>query len=81
MKNKGVELTLNVVILIVIGLIVAAILIYLISSSVRNANRSVTACEDKGNRCDTSCADDEVASSFFAGGCDEGYICCQKAPI
>lgn len=85
--KRGVELSLNTIILIVLGLIAAGILIYLLSSTAGKAKKDMNACEAKGGHCAASaseCTKDEQASTFFTGGCEKQYgddaVCCIKRP-
>ncbi len=77
--RRGVELSLNLVILIVIGLIAAALIIFFVTKSVTRGDADIGGCAVKGGHCEASaqyCGPDESASAFFTGGCNKGEICC-----
>jgi hypothetical protein len=77
-RRRGVELSLNLIILIVIGLIVAALVIYLVVKNIGGADKDTTGCTTKGGHCASpgSCNAGESESSLFAGGCPSGEVCC-----
>jgi hypothetical protein len=72
MMKKGQGLSLNVLILVVLGLLVLGILLYMILGR----NSSVTAlsqCEGKGGVCVRSCSEGSVK----IGGCGRDKACCK----
>jgi hypothetical protein len=79
-NRRGVEMSLNLVIMIVLGLIVLIVLIYIVTRNTSNANRSITGCAEKGGECRSErCLEGETGSSFFSSGagCPESNaICC-----
>jgi ABC-type cobalt transport system substrate-binding protein len=81
-RRRGVELSLNLIILIVIGLIVAALIIYLVVRTTGSGGKDLTSCTSKGGQCrpqnsgGQSCDVGESESSLFSGGCNEGEVCC-----
>jgi|GEM_PF-2085372 len=79
-RRKGVEMSLNLVILIVIALVVAAILLYIVVKNTRGADKDLSSCEAKGGHCEASasdCRSGETASGFFGASCDSaGDVCC-----
>jgi hypothetical protein len=77
-RNKGVEMSLNLIILIVIALIVAAIIIYIVAKNTRSADNDISSCKSKGGECKETCDAGESGSSFFTGGCDDGTLCCTR---
>ena len=76
--RKGVEMSLNLIILIVIGLIVAAIVIYLVASNTGRFNSGTSSCAGNGGQCKSQCDTGETGSAFFTGGCAEGQLCCKQ---
>ncbi len=77
MDRRGVEMSLNLIILIVIGLVVLAIVIYLLTSNSGKWNRDVGACQAKGGTCKSQCDPGESGSTFFTQGCpNQDDICC-----
>lgn len=76
MDRRGVELSLNLIILVVIGLIVMVIVIYLVASTTGDARGDISGCVQKGGQCGLTCNSGETASSAFAGGCSPGEYCC-----
>lgn len=76
--KRGVELSLNLIILIVIGLIVAALVIYLVVRTTSSGGNDLSSCSSKGGHCAQSggCNPGETESSLFNGGCTNGNICC-----
>ena len=77
MRRRGLELSLNLLIIIVLGLIVLAIVAYLVINYSRGFHASTTSCRDRGGECSSSpCPPGYEGSSFFTGGCEEGMICC-----
>jgi len=53
--KKGVELSLNVIIIAVIALVILVILIYLVSTGVLDFNEQKNDCETLGGSCESSC--------------------------
>ena len=78
MEKRGVELSLNLIILLVLGLIVLGIVIYIVVDNMNKGNDDISACEAKGGQCKSQCDAGETGSAFFTGGCHEGEICCRK---
>ncbi len=81
--RHGVELSLNTVIIMVIGLLVAAIIIYLVATNVGRANDDLGECIKKGGTCvdaDQDCpAGYQKIGSFFSKDCvDANQVCCAK---
>ncbi len=79
--KRGVELSLNTVILIVIGLIVAAIIIYMVATSAGGADDDLRSCRAKGGVCKDQCDPGETGSRAFIKDCDNpDDICCRSDP-
>ena len=75
-SRRGVEMSMNLIIIIVIGLIILAIIIYLLVKNTGNAQNSLSDCREKGGTCKDACDASESGSSFFTRGCGEGELCC-----
>jgi hypothetical protein len=74
MKKKGVELSMNVIIIAAIGLLVLVILAVLVVNSLKDVNDAKKACNLKSGTCQTSCEDNTPITD---GICDEGLVCCR----
>ncbi len=73
------EMSLNLIILIVLGLIVLAIIIYIVSTNAGRANNDIGACQAKGGSCvgvNDACPLGTSGSTFFTKGCNDGEKCC-----
>ena len=77
-SRRGVELSMNLIIIIVIGLIVAALIIYIVAKNVGDADKDISGCAAKNGQCKSECDAGESGSAFFTGGCNSGEICCTK---
>ncbi len=82
--KKGMELSMNTIIIAVILLVVAAVLIAIFTGGIKGVTpwfKSVSSCEGQGNDCvpdSASCAGQAVKS-----GCDKnakGEFCCLRGP-
>lgn len=76
MNKKGVELSLNAVIIAVILLIVAAILIAIFVGKVGQVQEDLNDCKQRGGDCRLTCEDGEAAVGRL--GCDAAQVCCLK---
>jgi hypothetical protein len=75
MKKKGVELSMNLIIIAAIGLLVLVILAVLVINSVNNTNNSMKSCNVMGGACQsTSCA----AGAQINGACTTAKPNCCK---
>lgn len=75
-NTKGVELTLNVVIIAVISLIVLALLAFLLMKGFGNWN-SGTECKANNGECMDKCNENyPVTSAYSCNGADKGKKCC-----
>lgn len=82
-SRTGVELSLNTVIIMVIGLLAAAILIYLLATNVGRANKGLSGCIEKGGTCidaNQDCPEGyQRIGSFFSKDCTgDNQVCCAK---
>lgn len=75
MDQHGVELSLNLVILVVIGLIVLSVLIWFAVKAAGGGNEA-RSCSGIGGHCEQSCQQGETSSSFLTGDCQKGQVCC-----
>lgn len=78
-SKKGVEMSLNLIILIVIGLIILSLLIYIAVKYARSGDADLSSCQAKHGRCDDSCDTGESSSTLFSGGCGDNEVCCIKS--
>jgi hypothetical protein len=76
MNKRGMEMSLNVVIIAVIVLIVAVVLIFIFFKGVNPFTSWSTSCQDKGGVCMPECTGGAVHSS---GTCQDG-VCCYNGP-
>lgn len=87
-SRRGVELSLNTILLIALGLIVVAIIIYLVAKNTGGVSESLRSCAAKGGRCvavqqgTPPCGPGERGSAFMTEDCKSGpsdtrqYVCC-----
>ena len=73
--KKGVELSMNVIIIAAIGLLVLVILAVLVINSSGKVQGTQNACNLKGGICSQSCNGATIDPSV--GKCDGGLVCCQ----
>lgn len=86
-SRRGVELSMNAIIIIALGLIVLVIITWLVFKSTSNAGKDINGCESKGTEyhcynggTSGRCPEGEMGSAFFGGGCpNKGDICCKRA--
>lgn len=72
MNKRGVEMSLQTVVIAVILLLIAALLIYMVSSKLGAFNNAIQDCTSKGGSCMESCQ----PGTFPTGVCSDGEICC-----
>lgn len=78
MNKKGVELSMNVIIIAAIGLLVLVILAVLVINSTSKLPGTVAACNVKGGACVASCPADRIIPAA-EGKCDTtGQVCCKQ---
>jgi hypothetical protein len=78
-KNKrGVELTMNTIIIAVLVIVVLIVLVLIFSKSVRNFFLGTSDCHAKGGECMSEC--ESGTTNMFSGNpsCETGMICCVK---
>lgn len=79
MRRRGVELSLNLVVLVVLALIVVSVVIYLVVKNTRDADNSLNSCTGYGGHCQRApCPAGETGSAFFTKECAEEEICCVR---
>ena len=77
MNKKGVELSMNVIIIAAIGLLVLIILaVLVINSSGRLQSGISGSCSTKGGVCRTTCNTGEDSIQSDKPLCDNSYQCC-----
>lgn len=76
--RKGVEMSLNLIIMVVIGLIVLLLVIFLVTDFLGEGRDSLQSCREKGGQCySDECPLGWQGSGLFGGDCDgEEMICC-----
>lgn len=80
MKKKGIELSLNTIIIAVLLLFVAAVIIAIFTGGLRDIVpwfKAASSCEGQGNKCyDTAeqCVDGQPIKS----GCENNQYCCLR---
>lgn len=78
-NKKGVELSMNVIIIAAIGLLVLIILAVLVINSSGRLQRGISeSCATKGGTCKVDCGANPIitASDPSVYLCDNGYQCC-----
>lgn len=75
MKTKGVELSINTMIIVAIGLVVLIVFFITFTSEAGDFSKSVTSCEAKGGQC---VAENECQYSKTTWSCSkkEKPVCC-----
>jgi hypothetical protein len=79
MEKKGVEMSLNVIIIAAIGLLILVILAFLVVNKIGLFNKAeTTSCSLNGGICRTDCTMDKVLTpkSGLVFDCKSGYSCC-----
>jgi hypothetical protein len=81
-NKKGVELSMNLIIIAAIALLVLIIISILVLKGGSNVNQG-TGCEAKGGSCSTgdTCADPAKPVFLPGGGCKTGERCCIPNPV
>ncbi len=74
MKKKGVELSMNVIIIAAIGLLVLVILAVLVINKFVDVDKADNACNIKGGTCEPACTGETIPE----GVCAENLICCKR---
>ena len=74
MDKKGVEMSMQVIVVAVVVLLIAAILIYLASSKLGLFGKSVGDCTSKGGVCKRAC--DPGEQWYGVGTCQNDERCC-----
>jgi len=83
MNRKGMELSMNMIIVAVLALLVLGIIAYLLINGTTNWNKS-TKCENQGGSCEDlssgkGCPDAYPLISAYS--CDNKKTCCTKSPL
>jgi len=79
MNKKGVELSMNLIIIAAIGLLVLVILAVLVINAVNNTNSGMKSCNVMGGTCQISCVGygDQIPSTTATDCTKSGKICCK----
>jgi hypothetical protein len=85
MNKKGVELSMNLIIIAAIGLLILVILAVLVIGSMNKQNEAMKSCNLKGGICSVSCAspDDYITGDNNAPLCTASPskpVCCKVIP-
>lgn len=78
-NKKGVELSMNLIIIAAIGLLILVILAVLVINSGGKAQNATDACNLHGGVCRTSCGDSSPLSGDYT--CASGQECCELLKI
>ncbi len=77
MNKKGMEMSIQLMVVAAIALIILIVLIVLFTGSAGNFSNTLNSCEDKGYTCRSKCSSDEINFPTGNGECKEnGKICC-----
>ncbi len=76
MNKKGVELSMNVIIIAAIGLLVLVILAVLVINASGKAQSGTQACTVKGGLCQSGSTCSTGTQSVSGGICSAGQTCC-----
>lgn len=76
--KKGVELTLQTVIIAVLVLVVLVVLLYILFKGIGGFGEGATGCLDRGGECvsDSETCRNTGGSVFSMGSCPSGQKCC-----
>jgi len=77
MRKKGMEMSMNVIIIAAIGLLILIILAFLVVKNVGKTNTATESCTVKGGTCLSSCA--TGVSPIQGATCTSG-VCCPVIP-
>ena len=76
-SKKGVELTLNTVIIAALGVIVLLVVVFMFLHGVREGNITFFGCDSKDGECMTKEECSESGGKIFPGSsCGEDRVCC-----
>jgi hypothetical protein len=76
MNRKGVELTLNFVIIATISLILLVLVTMLLTGTFGPWKQDVQSCDRAGGTCAASCSAGMTSSTFYTSNCEKGEVCC-----
>ena len=74
--KRGVEMSLQTVVIAVILILIAAILIYMVGNGLKNANNTLGACEARSGQCLSDCRSGMQPYYLGNSECGEGAVCC-----
>lgn len=75
--KKGVELTMNVIVVAALALVVLVVSLVVFSGKFSLFSNELNKCENLGGRCDTKASCDSVSGRYMPDkGCGEGNGCC-----
>jgi len=81
MRTHGQGLSVNMMIIIALGLIVLVIAALMFSRSTREGQSAATNCELLGGKCESNATGTcPTNQDRFFGNCGTGQICCTKPP-
>lgn len=77
MKKKGVEMSMNVIIIAAIGLLILLILAFLVITHIGNTEKGLKSCSVQfGGICSSDCSSDNVLTTEETD-CTDGKQCCR----
>lgn len=76
MNKRGVEMSLQVIVVAVIVLLIAAVLIYMVLNTARGTNKTLGDCKSKGGLCAYSGDCNPGEQPYYLADCGEGGVCC-----
>jgi len=80
MNKKGVELSMNLIIIAAIGLLVLVILAVLVIGSANKTNQGMQSCNLQGGMCVATCTGEQVPNSNGLCTSSTKSICCKVLP-
>ncbi len=81
-SKKGIEMSLQTIVMAALALIILVVLIMLVTGKIGDFRESTNACEERGEG--FTCAADscpEGTTFYQSTGCGEGEICCAPQDI
>jgi predicted permease len=77
MRKKGMEMSMNVIIIAAIGLLILIILAFLVVKKVGQTNTATESCIAKGGTCQNS---GSCTTTIPTTDCTSGKVCCPVIP-
>jgi hypothetical protein len=80
MNKKGVELSMNLIIIAAIGLLILVILAVLVIGSANKTNEGMKSCSLQGGMCVNNCPGEQVPNSNGLCTSNTKPLCCRVIP-